>query len=99
MILSETRSILKGLGKGGLPPLPPPGSNAATPTVPPSRSPGLSSTMGDKSTDKLFDKALDKASTVAVWSHRCKIFGLRCKCGTADLLPIPLLKRKSAKSA
>lgn len=57
-LLSETRSILKGLGKGGLPPLPPPGSNAGTPTVPPSRSPGLS---GERSTDKLTDKNLDKS--------------------------------------
>jgi hypothetical protein len=32
-LLSETRSILKGLGKGGLPPVPPPGnkSNPSTP--------------------------------------------------------------------
>jgi len=36
-LLRETRSILKGLGKGGLPPLPPPG--ASTPRVPHVRSP------------------------------------------------------------
>lgn len=38
-LLRETRSILKGLGKGGLPPLPPPGP--ATPRLPPVRSPAL----------------------------------------------------------
>ncbi|KAK2592167.1 hypothetical protein QQS21_010127 [Conoideocrella luteorostrata] len=32
-LLSETRSILKGLGKGGLPPVPPPG-NKSTPSTP-----------------------------------------------------------------
>jgi Mg-chelatase subunit ChlD len=31
-LLAETRSILKGLGKGGLPPLPPPPSSALPPT-------------------------------------------------------------------
>lgn len=31
-LLAETRSILKGLGKGGLPPLPPPPSGALPPT-------------------------------------------------------------------
>jgi hypothetical protein len=55
-LLSETRSILKGLGKGGLPPLPPPGSS--TPSLPqPARSPGLSSANGnsDRSADKPYD--------------------------------------------
>lgn len=55
-LLSETRSILKGLGKGGLPPLPPPGSS--TPSLPPpARSPGLSPMNGDKPNDRNFDKA------------------------------------------
>ncbi|KAI4637253.1 hypothetical protein J4E83_000067 [Alternaria metachromatica] len=50
-LLKETRSILKGLGKGGLPPLPPPGhrrnepSSAAGSTG--SASPTLHSTSGD----------------------------------------------------
>lgn len=61
-LLSETRSILKGLGKGGLPPLPPPGSS--TPLIqPPSRSPGLSSTNGDKTADKPSEKSLKEATT------------------------------------
>ncbi|KIW02081.1 hypothetical protein, variant [Verruconis gallopava] len=60
-LLSETRSILKGLGKGGLPPLPPPGSS--TPSVPPaSRSPGLASANGEKPSDKAADKGPDKNS-------------------------------------
>jgi hypothetical protein len=52
-LLSETRSILKGLGKGGLPPLPPPGGAPPLPP-PPSRSPGApptpASASGEKST-------------------------------------------------
>ncbi|KKA28651.1 hypothetical protein TD95_001888 [Thielaviopsis punctulata] len=39
-LLNETRSILKGLGKGGLPPVPPP--NRATPPIPGSRSASVS---------------------------------------------------------
>ena len=50
-LLSETRSILKGLGKGGLPPLPTPGGQSQPP--PASRSPGpppsANSTTGEKS--------------------------------------------------
>jgi hypothetical protein len=46
-LLSETRSILKGLGKGGLPPLPPPtGSLPGPPQA--SRSPGPPPTPLDK---------------------------------------------------
>lgn len=33
-LLNETRSILKGLGKGGLPPVPPPGGNKSAPPTP-----------------------------------------------------------------
>jgi hypothetical protein len=39
-LLTETRSIIKGLGKGGLPPLPPPGGGLLPLPPPPSRSPG-----------------------------------------------------------
>lgn len=50
-LLSETRSILKGLGKGGLPPLPPPtGSLPGPPQA--SRSPGLGPGPGSHLTDK-----------------------------------------------
>ncbi|KAG5984779.1 hypothetical protein E4U55_003291 [Claviceps digitariae] len=33
-LLSETRSILKGLGKGGLPPVPTPGNKSSSPSTP-----------------------------------------------------------------
>ena len=45
-LLSETRSILKGLGKGGLPPLPTP--SGQTPLPPASRSPGPPSSNAEK---------------------------------------------------
>ncbi|CAI6334374.1 unnamed protein product [Periconia digitata] len=48
-LLKETRSILKGLGKGGLPPLPPPGHRSNTNDLPGSSasSTGHSSPVGD----------------------------------------------------
>lgn len=62
-LLSETRSILKGLGKGGLPPLPPPGGST-TSLIPSSRSPGLPPTgTADKSVEKLDEKSLAKSTT------------------------------------
>jgi len=47
-LLSETRSILKGLGKGGLPPLPPP--SGGLPIPPSARSPGPPPTSSDNPT-------------------------------------------------
>ncbi|QPH02058.1 hypothetical protein C2857_006264 [Epichloe festucae Fl1] len=41
-LLSETRSILKGLGKGGLPPVPPPGSKSSPSTPHPRTDSSLS---------------------------------------------------------
>lgn len=41
-LLSETRSILKGLGKGGLPPVPPPGSKSSPSTPHPRTGSSLS---------------------------------------------------------
>lgn len=49
-LLRETRSILKGLGKGGLPPLPP--SGGATPRLPPVRSPATKSASDDDGKEK-----------------------------------------------
>jgi len=48
-LLSETRSILKGLGKGGLPPLPPPTGGLPGPP-PASRSPGPLANASEKPT-------------------------------------------------
>lgn len=54
-LLRETRSILKGLSKGGLPPLPPP--SVATPKPPPARSPTNKSTSEDEPKDKPLPKS------------------------------------------
>jgi hypothetical protein len=63
-LLSETRSILKGLGKGGLPPLPAPGGPLPPPPPPPSRSPGApASANGEKtSTSPTIPDAPDRKS-------------------------------------
>lgn len=53
-LLNETRSILKGLGKGGLPPVPPATSNKSQPSTPhpggPEGSPTVSGTPDRKNT-------------------------------------------------
>jgi hypothetical protein len=62
-LLSETRSILKGLGKGGLPPLPAPGGPLPPPPPPPSRSPGApSSANGEKTASPTYSDAPDRKS-------------------------------------
>lgn len=58
-LLRETRSILKGLSKGGLPPLPPP--NVAIPKAPTARSPAP--TNKSTSEDEAKDKPLPKSPT------------------------------------
>lgn len=47
-LLNETRSILKGLGKGGLPPIPP--MNKSTPSAPSTPHPGNDSSPGPATT-------------------------------------------------
>lgn len=46
-LLTETRSILKGLGKGGLPPLPPPPSAPPTARLPPTPTASIHSNCPD----------------------------------------------------
>jgi hypothetical protein len=58
-LLRETRSILKGLSKGGLPPLPSP--SGATPKAPQARSPAP--TNKSTSEDEAKDKPLPKSAT------------------------------------
>lgn len=52
-LLTETRSILKGLGKGGLPPLPPPPNSALPPT------PKLGRSAQDSPTDSAHPSGTD----------------------------------------
>lgn len=56
-LLRETRSILKGLSKGGLPPLPPPSGTAPKPPLARSPVPTNKSTSEDEAKDKPLPKS------------------------------------------
>ncbi|KAI4160780.1 MAG: hypothetical protein LQ342_005493 [Letrouitia transgressa] len=87
-LLKETRTILKGLGKGGLPPLPSAsvkspieknGSNAETPIIPPDRQPSPSSDNGvspSSGIDPVTLNALDTELEASLeWINHPAVFG------------------------